>query len=70
MPVITTTTDLSNYSAGDTIRISGSNCCWTIVGETEPDLSVRDVIVTQNNCYYYSVSESLSFGDVEIVTFN
>lgn len=56
---LTTSTDLSSY-VGQKILISGSDCCWTVVGTTEPDLTVREVTPTFVGCeeyYYYGLSE-------------
>lgn len=59
---IITTTNLSSL-IGQTIKISGSDCCWTVMGSVSAaDSTVRDVTVTQENCYYYYggiLSESL-----------
>lgn len=48
--VITTTTDLSNYGSGDSVKISGSDCCWVVIGEAPADLTVRDVKVVGEGC--------------------
>jgi len=48
--VITTTTDLSDYTIGSTVRISGSDCCWVVMGEAPADLTVRDVTVVGVGC--------------------
>ena len=53
--VITTRTNLSSY-VGNTIRISGSDCCWEVIGTVDtPDTNVRDVEVLLVGCYYYDV---------------
>lgn len=68
---LTTSTDLSSY-VGQKILISGSDCCWTVVGTTAPDLTVREVTPTFVGCeeYYYYTLEGLSLNiPREIITF-
>ena len=40
--IITTLTDLSDY-VGQEIKIVGSDCCWTVLGTSAPDSTIRKV---------------------------
>ena len=64
--VITTQTDLSSY-IGQTVKISGSDCCWTVIGQAAPDVTVREVTVTSTECYYYG-SVALTTGEAVIIS--